>query len=131
MLDDDDPGRFTNESSISKTALAFSSVNLFFDGDHCDVHIPVVGGHSGMTIVPLLSKISSPYNFTQDQISSLTNHIQFGGDEVVKAKDNTGSATLPMAYTINLDADQRRATIPELKVNINKGASFMIEKPKL
>ncbi|CAJ0646695.1 1537_t:CDS:2 [Entrophospora sp. SA101] len=25
-------GRFTNESSISKTALAFSSVNLFFDG---------------------------------------------------------------------------------------------------
>ncbi|CAJ0630609.1 14138_t:CDS:10 [Entrophospora sp. SA101] len=101
-------GRLTNESSISKTALAFSSVNLFFDGDHCDVHVPVVGGHSGMIIVPLLSKISSPYNFTQDQIFSLTNHIQFGGDEVVKAKDNTGSATLSMAYTINLDADQRR-----------------------
>ncbi|CAJ0766820.1 21712_t:CDS:2, partial [Entrophospora sp. SA101] len=78
------------------------------DGNHCDVHVPVVGGHSGMIIVPLLSKISSPYNFTQDQIFSLTNHIQFGGDEVVKAKDNTGSATLSMAYTINLDADQRR-----------------------
>jgi malate dehydrogenase len=31
-------------------------------------------------------------------LEALTNRIQFGGDEVVKAKDGTGSATLSMAY---------------------------------
>ena len=32
-----------------------------------------------------------------EQIAALTNRIQFGGDEVVKAKDGAGSATLSMA----------------------------------
>lgn len=31
-------------------------------------------------------------------IKALTTRIQFGGDEVVKAKDGAGSATLSMAY---------------------------------
>merc|ERR1711924_303488 len=31
-------------------------------------------------------------------MGSLTHRIQFGGDEVVKAKDGAGSATLSMAY---------------------------------
>lgn len=34
----------------------------------------------------------------QDKIEQLTNRIQFGGDEVVKAKNGGGSATLSMAY---------------------------------
>ena len=57
--------------------------------------ITVVGGHSGVTILPLLSQ--SKLDFTQEQIEALTKRIQFGGDEVVKAKDGTGSATLSMA----------------------------------
>ena len=36
--------------------------------------------------------------FTQEELESLTHRIQFGGDEVVKAKDGAGSATLSMAY---------------------------------
>ncbi|KLO17733.1 NAD-malate dehydrogenase [Schizopora paradoxa] len=64
------------------------------------VRVPVIGGHSGVTIIPLLSQSSHslPANITQDDIAALTNRIQFGGDEVVKAKDGTGSATLSMAY---------------------------------
>jgi malate/lactate dehydrogenase len=31
-------------------------------------------------------------------LEALTKRVQFGGDEVVKAKDGTGSATLSMAY---------------------------------
>jgi malate dehydrogenase len=31
-------------------------------------------------------------------LEELTKRIQFGGDEVVKAKDGAGSATLSMAY---------------------------------
>ncbi|KAG8694907.1 hypothetical protein FRC09_009524 [Ceratobasidium sp. 395] len=62
--------------------------------------VPVVGGHSGVTIIPLLSqaKPALPSSVSQTEIEALTNRIQFGGDEVVKAKDGAGSATLSMAY---------------------------------
>ncbi|KAH9976711.1 NAD-malate dehydrogenase [Lactifluus volemus] len=65
-----------------------------------DVIVPVVGGHSGVTIVPLLSQSSHPLPASVDteRLEALTKRIQFGGDEVVKAKDGTGSATLSMAY---------------------------------
>ena len=84
-----------------------------------DVVVPVVGGHSGVTvrnysnllieilinlclykIVPLLSQSSHPLpsNISKDSFDTLVNRIQFGGDEVVKAKSGAGSATLSMAY---------------------------------
>jgi malate dehydrogenase len=65
-----------------------------------EVVVPVVGGHSGVTIVPLLSQSSHPLpsGFTGEKFDALVNRIQFGGDEVVKAKDGAGSATLSMAY---------------------------------
>ena len=61
-----------------------------------DVKIPVVGGHSGPTIVPLLSQ--TEFEFTAEELDALTHRIQFGGDEVVQAKAGTGSATLSMAF---------------------------------
>lgn len=53
-----------------------------------------------MQIVPLLSQSSTPLpsGFAQGELEKLTNRIQYGGDEVVKAKDGAGSATLSMAY---------------------------------
>lgn len=60
--------------------------------------IPVIGGHSGETIVPLFSKASPAVNIPADKYDALVNRVQFGGDEVVKAKDGAGSATLSMAY---------------------------------
>ncbi|KAF9528865.1 lactate/malate dehydrogenase [Crepidotus variabilis] len=65
-----------------------------------EVVVPVVGGHSGVTIVPLLSQSSHPLpsGFAKESYEALVNRIQFGGDEVVKAKDGAGSATLSMAY---------------------------------
>ncbi|KAI7822580.1 malate dehydrogenase [Gamsiella multidivaricata] len=60
--------------------------------------ITVVGGHSGATIVPLLSQFQQRLSFTPEEIKTLTHRIQYGGDEVVKAKDGAGSATLSMAY---------------------------------
>ncbi|KAF8901002.1 NAD-malate dehydrogenase [Gymnopilus junonius] len=64
------------------------------------VAVPVVGGHSGVTIVPLLSQSSHPLpsSLSQDKYEALVKRVQFGGDEVVKAKDGAGSATLSMAY---------------------------------
>ena len=64
--------------------------------DPKDINVTVVGGHSGVTIVPLLSQTG--FEFSKDELDALTYRIQFGGDEVVKAKDGTGSATLSMAF---------------------------------
>ncbi|KAJ7153537.1 NAD-malate dehydrogenase [Mycena crocata] len=65
-----------------------------------DVVVPVVGGHSGVTIVPLLSQSTHalPSDLDAEKFAALVKRIQFGGDEVVKAKDGAGSATLSMAY---------------------------------
>ncbi|KAF9468267.1 L-malate dehydrogenase [Collybia nuda] len=65
-----------------------------------EIVVPVVGGHSGVTIVPLLSQSSHPLpaGITTPDYEALVKRIQFGGDEVVKAKDGAGSATLSMAY---------------------------------
>lgn len=60
--------------------------------------IPVVGGHSGKTIIPLFSQAKPPVKVPEDKLQALTTRVQFGGDEVVKAKDGAGSATLSMAY---------------------------------
>ena len=67
-------------------------------GDPTQYTIPVVGGHSGVTILPLISQSVPEFKGSQDEIEALTKRIQFGGDEVVKAKDGAGSATLSMAY---------------------------------
>ncbi|SMN22342.1 similar to Saccharomyces cerevisiae YKL085W MDH1 Mitochondrial malate dehydrogenase, catalyzes interconversion of malate and oxaloacetate [Maudiozyma saulgeensis] len=59
--------------------------------------INVIGGHSGITIIPLLSQTKYGSTLTKEQKDSLIHRIQFGGDEVVKAKNGGGSATLSMA----------------------------------
>lgn len=61
-----------------------------------DVKVTVIGGHAGTTILPLLSQLDM--KFSQEQLEALTKRIQFGGDEVVQAKDGAGSATLSMAF---------------------------------
>ncbi|KAJ2159630.1 hypothetical protein GGF46_002875 [Coemansia sp. RSA 552] len=66
--------------------------------DAAALRVPIVGGHSGNTIVPLLSLASKPVELGQKETEDLVHRIQFGGDEVVKAKDGAGSATLSMAY---------------------------------
>merc|ERR1712050_208329 len=60
--------------------------------------VPVIGGHAGTTIVPLLSQAEPAVTFDDAQRDALTHRIMFGGDEVVKAKDGGGSATLSMAF---------------------------------
>lgn len=66
--------------------------------------VSVVGGHAGITILPLLSQVQNG-NFSQESVEALTQRIAFGGDEVVKAKAGAGSATLSMAYAGERFAD--------------------------
>jgi malate dehydrogenase len=59
------------------------------------VHVPVIGGHSGTTILPLLSQVEG-VTFSDEEVASLTHRIQNAGTEVVEAKAGGGSATLSM-----------------------------------
>lgn len=60
-----------------------------------ELEVPVIGGHSGVTILPLLSQIPG-VSFSDAEIDSLTKRIQNAGTEVVEAKAGGGSATLSM-----------------------------------
>lgn len=62
------------------------------------VRVPVVGGHAGATILPVLSAASPPVRLPEDAARALMARIQDAGTEVVKAKAGAGSATLSMAY---------------------------------
>jgi malate dehydrogenase len=84
------------------TTLDITRARTFVAGlkklDVKKLQVPVVGGHAGTTILPLLSQNNLGATFTQEELEALTKRIQFGGDEVVEAKAGAGSATLSMAY---------------------------------
>jgi len=66
--------------------------------DVSKVNVPVIGGHSGITIIPIISQCTPAVSFPQDQRAALSTRIQNAGTEVVEAKAGAGSATLSMAY---------------------------------
>lgn len=91
-----DPRRLFGVTTLDVVrANTFVSENQKFDVKKTNVR--VIGGHAGTTILPLLSQVEGA-KFSEADIAALTHRIQFGGDEVVKAKDGAGSATLSMAY---------------------------------
>ncbi len=65
------------------------------DKDPGQVRVPVIGGHSGVTILPLLSQVEG-VSFTDEEVAALTKRIPNAGTEVVEAKAGGGSATLSM-----------------------------------
>ncbi|VDO23742.1 unnamed protein product [Brugia timori] len=91
-----DPRRIfgvTTLDVVRSAAFVAGAKNL--DAEETD--IPVIGGHSGITIIPLLSQAKPFCKFSNDEVKKLTERIQNAGTEVVKAKAGAGSATLSMA----------------------------------
>lgn len=63
--------------------------------------ISVIGGHSGDTIIPLIQSTGlgkEVARLSEEQYEKYIKRVQFGGDEVVNAKQGAGSATLSMAF---------------------------------
>ncbi|KAL6338943.1 hypothetical protein AAG906_024094 [Vitis piasezkii] len=102
-------GTFDPKRLLGVTMLDVVRANTFVAEvlglDPREVDVPVVGGHAGVTILPLLSQVKPPCSFTPDEIDYLTARIQNGGTEVVEAKAGAGSATLSMAYAAVKFAD--------------------------
>jgi malate dehydrogenase len=90
------------------TTLDVVRARTFYAGatgaDVKTVEVPVVGGHAGVTILPLFSQ-ATPFKDLGDALGPLTARTQDGGTEVVTAKAGKGSATLSMAYAGALFAD--------------------------
>jgi malate dehydrogenase len=94
-------GVYDKKRLFGVTSLDVVRANTFVaENQNMDVNkmrVPVIGGHAGTTILPLLSQVPGA-KFSEEDTKALTHRIQFGGDEVVKAKAGGGSATLSMAY---------------------------------
>ncbi|EDK42288.1 Malate dehydrogenase, cytoplasmic [Lodderomyces elongisporus] len=97
-----DPARLFGVTTLDIVrANTFISQLYPTDTKPTDFDVRVVGGHSGETIVPLysLGKTKKYYDeLNEEQKKALIHRVQFGGDEVVQAKNGAGSATLSMAY---------------------------------
>jgi len=102
-------GVYDPKKVFGVTTLDITRANTFvadaLDRHTKDVNVTVCGGHAGTTIMPILSGVEGA-NFSDQQIKELTHRIQFGGDEVVQAKDGAGSATLSMAYAAAVFSDR-------------------------
>lgn len=72
-----DPKRLFGVTTLD-IVRASTFVSSISNGDPHETRVPVVGGHSGVTIIPLLSQITPSHKLTQEQIAALTNRIQFG-----------------------------------------------------
>ena len=44
--------------------------------DPTKVNVPVIGGHAGITIIPLISQATPAVEFPADQLKALTERIQ-------------------------------------------------------
>merc|ERR1712066_1078362 len=62
------------------------------------INIPVIGGHAGVTIMPVFSQDKAAASIDKEKIPDLDKKVQDAGTEVVNAKGGKGSATLSMAY---------------------------------
>lgn len=95
-------GVYDKRKVLGVTTLDVVRANTFVSAakglDLEETNVPVVGGHAGITILPLLSQTSPPVKFTEEEVKQLTERIQNAGTEVVDAKAGGGSATLSMAY---------------------------------
>ena len=91
-----DPKKLCGVTTLD-VCRANTFVGSHMNKDPQDVNVTVIGGHAGITILPLFSQVPGFAPSDADR-EALTVRTQFGGDEVVQAKAGAGSATLSMAY---------------------------------
>ncbi|CAH9090923.1 unnamed protein product [Cuscuta epithymum] len=102
-------GTYNEKKLFGVTTLDVVRAKTFYAGKSnanvAEVNVPVIGGHAGITILPLFSQATPKPNLSDDVIVALTKRTQEGGTEVVEAKAGKGSATLSMAYAGAIFAD--------------------------
>lgn len=98
-----DPTKLCGVTTLD-VCRANTFAGAFMNVDPSELDVTVIGGHAGITILPLYSQVPG-FEATEVELNALTDRTQFGGDEVVQAKAGAGSATLSMAYAGYLFAE--------------------------
>lgn len=62
-----------------------------------ETYVPVVGGHSETTTVPLFSKGKPNVPLSMEEMKKLVDHVRSAGKRVVEAKRGSGGSTYSMA----------------------------------
>jgi len=92
-------GKYNKNKLFGVTTLDILRATRFINEKRQPVlvqSVPVIGGHSGSTIVPLFSQLPG-VPIPADQSAKMLVRVQDAGTEVVNAKEGKGSATLSMA----------------------------------
>lgn len=100
------------------------------------INVPVVGGFSSPSAVPLFSQDSYASKIPEYRRAELISRIQEAGNEVVEAKKGKGSATLSMAYSAARFAQAvlsglsgvRTAETAFLKCSVQPGLDYFASK---
>uniref|UniRef100_A0A2C9JIA1 Malate dehydrogenase n=1 Tax=Biomphalaria glabrata TaxID=6526 RepID=A0A2C9JIA1_BIOGL len=101
--------------------------------DVTKVKCPVIGGHSGITIVPVISQCTPAVSFPQEERVKLSVRIQNAGTEVVEAKagaKNGIEKNLGIGKLLDYERNLITAAMPELLANIKKGEEFVAKNVK-
>lgn len=96
-------GIYNKDKLFGVSTLDVIRANRFVNNERApfpnQASVPVVGGHSDITIVPLFSQLYGPsVSESAARLNEIAVRVQNAGTEVVKAKAGAGSATLSMAY---------------------------------
>lgn len=92
-------GTYDKDKLLGVSLLDGLRATRFINDARAPLHVnqvPVIGGHSDVTIVPLFNQLPGPMP-PADQLEKIVKRVQVAGTEVVKAKAGRGSATLSMA----------------------------------
>ncbi|KAJ9473428.1 malate dehydrogenase [Diplonema papillatum] len=93
-------GKYDKNKLLGVTLLdnmrACTFVNELVQPNIVVKEVPVIGGHSATTIVPLYSLTAAVTRLSAAEMAKLRHRVQNAGTEVVEAKAGKGSATLSM-----------------------------------
>lgn len=68
--------RISNAKRATCDGNIVSFFSIFQGVDPTTVNCPVIGGHAGVTILPLISQCQPAVSFPADQLKALTERIQ-------------------------------------------------------
>lgn len=92
-----DPRRVIGVTTLDEVRAA-TFVGIANNIDPSTLNVPVICGHSGITIVPLLSQCNPSVKIPEKLAQQITEEVREAGTRVVEAKAGNGSATLAMAW---------------------------------
>lgn len=109
-----DPARLFGVTTFDVVRALTFAADALGSNDPGAIKVPVIGGHSDATTLPLYSQAQPLVDLKGEQlaadihresiisqsmaISNMNIDVQFGGDEIVKSKQGAGSATTCMTY---------------------------------